>query len=221
MLVKNAKRREYRLKDGTLVPGVTTVLGVLDKPALGKWRWQCGKDGIEWPIPSDATAGVGTICHYKIQCYLSKETEEYDPNWKEEHIKAAQLPFETWLEYFNKRKAKAIRSEYSLTSEEHRYGGTLDLVCDTDKGLELWDMKTSKAIYDENFLQLAAYRMLLPINNRPSFSWNIRSRVVLITKDGRLEAPDVSSHYMDKAAETWTWLIGLYHKLEPWRRMER
>ncbi len=38
----------YKLKNGLLVPGVTTVTGVLDKPALIIWANRLGLQGIDW-----------------------------------------------------------------------------------------------------------------------------------------------------------------------------
>jgi PD-(D/E)XK nuclease superfamily len=219
MLMKNASRREYRLKDGTLVPGVTTVLGVLDKPALSKWFWQCGKDDIQWPIPSDGTAGVGTIAHYKIHCWLTGSQPEYDPKWTPEHIEMAEKPFDQFKKHYVTQCGRhaPIFTEYSMVHETLRYGGTPDLLVQTDKGVELWDIKTSKAIYEEYYLQLAGYKML--IDQDPKWrQMKIRPRVVLVTKDGRLEAPDVSVAYMAKARAAWSRLIKFYHEYHAFRK---
>jgi hypothetical protein len=231
MLMKNASRREYRLKDGTMVPGVTTVLGVLDKPALAKWRaeygWQCHKDGLPsmpWPIPTDGTAGVGTIAHYKINCWLTGSQPEYDPKWLAEHIKMADVPVKRFWQYYNQRcggdpglSAPPIFTEYSMVHENLRYGGTPDLLLETDEGVELWDIKTSKAIYEEYYLQLAGYKMLL--DQDPKWrQMKIRPRVVLVTKAGKLEAPDVSVAYMAKARAVWSRLIKFYHEYNSFRK---
>ena len=37
---------QYKLVDGTKVPSVTTVLGILNKPALVKWANNLGLQGI-------------------------------------------------------------------------------------------------------------------------------------------------------------------------------
>jgi hypothetical protein len=217
MLIKNAPHQEYRIKNGTLVPGVTTVLGIMNKPALGKWMWQCGKDGVPWPIPKEATAGVGTIAHYKIHCFLSDEKEEYGTGWEEEHIKTAQIPFEKFYDYYSSRGGVAILSEYSMVHETHGYGGTMDLLVETREGIELWDIKTSKAIYEENYIQLAAYKMLLDQDSKYRHM-KIKPLVVLCTKDGQLAAPSVSKAYITKARNTWSYLIKTYHKLQEFRK---
>jgi hypothetical protein len=220
MLLKNAPHQQYKLLDGTLVPGVTTILGTLDKPALAKWRWQCGVDGVPWPIPWESTAGVGTIAHYKIQCWLMGTKEEYDSKWDKAHIEMAEVPFKTFRDYYTSRGGHVILSEYSSVHQTQRYGGTLDLVTGTRTGPELWDIKTSKAIYEENYLQLAGYRMLLDSNS----DWfrrglgKVKPRVVLVTKDGRLEAPDVSKEYMTKAKVAWIATVNMYHRLQAFRK---
>ena len=48
-----------------------------------------------------------------------------------------------------------------------RFGGTLDCLCELDGEMELLDFKTGKAIYDEHFVQLAAYRKLAEENGFP------------------------------------------------------
>lgn len=224
MLIKNAPRPEYRLKNGTLVPGVTTVTGVLDKPSLLPWAFNGGKGSPpELTFPKwqeaqrDNTAGVGTIAHYKIRCYLSGVEEQYGEGWEEEHIKMAEVPFQTFMKWYNQfDHRQVILSEYSSVHEKQRYGGTLDLLLDTPNGVRLIDFKTSKRIYEENYIQVAAYKMLLSQDSR----WRhmrIKEQVVLITKDGRLEDPEVSKAYMDKARATWDRLIKMYHKLNEFR----
>lgn len=231
MLIKNSPHTKYRLQDGTLVPGVTTVLDILDKPALGKWRWDGGYErGVEdtvshtkstyneWKsVVRDSTAGVGTIAHYKIHCFLSDEKEEYDKAYEAEHIKMAEIPFQKFGDYYLSRGGVAILSEYSMVHETHGYGGTMDLLVQTREGIELWDIKTSKAIYEENYIQLAAYKMLLDQDSKYRHM-KIKPRVVLATKDGQLSAPSVSHAYMRKARYAWSYLIKTYHKLQEFRK---
>src|SRR3990167_1945992 len=82
--VKGAKAHtRYVLPDGTQVPGVTTVLGVLNKPALIKWANNLGLVGVDSSKYVDALAEVGTIAHYLILCHLRNEKpvlEDYAPS---------------------------------------------------------------------------------------------------------------------------------------------
>ena len=48
----------YYLQDGTLVPGATTVTGLLNKPALVKWANNLGLQGIDSSKYVDKAARV-------------------------------------------------------------------------------------------------------------------------------------------------------------------
>jgi len=47
----------YRLADGSIVPSVTTILGILDKPRLPYWAWDLGRQGLDYREVRDAAAG--------------------------------------------------------------------------------------------------------------------------------------------------------------------
>ena len=53
---------------GKRVPGVTTILGVLNKPALVKWANKLGLQGIDSTKYVDALANIGTLSHYLVEC---------------------------------------------------------------------------------------------------------------------------------------------------------
>ncbi len=63
----------YKTKDGQRVPSVTTILGILNKPALLDWAWRCGCDGINYKAIRDNAADIGTLAHYMIMTYLRGE----------------------------------------------------------------------------------------------------------------------------------------------------
>ena len=70
-IAKRAKAHTiYKLANGKRVPGVTTVLGVINKPALVKWANNLGLQGIDSTTYVDETAKVGTLAHEMIQEYL-------------------------------------------------------------------------------------------------------------------------------------------------------
>ena len=64
----------YKLADGTRVPGVTTITGVMDKPALVKWANGLGLKGIDSTKYVDNLAGVGSLAHDGIHCHLTGKT---------------------------------------------------------------------------------------------------------------------------------------------------
>lgn len=150
----------YELADGTRVPGVTTVLGVLAKPALVPWANNLGLAGIKVKDYVDALAGIGTIAHEMILCHHENRKFEADGRPADMIDKAENC----LLSYFAWEKGHVIEPilcEAQLVSQQYRFGGTLDMFAKVDGIKTLLDYKTGKAIYREYFYQCAAYRELL------------------------------------------------------------
>lgn len=150
----------YKLADGTAVPGVTTVLGVLAKPALVPWAHRLGKMGIELNAYVDGLATIGTLAHALCIHELggaAPDLDDYTPN----EVTAAGncvRKFNAW------RAGKVIEPllyESPIVSETYRFGGTFDIYARIDGELTVVDIKTGRAIYDEHLIQVAAYRALL------------------------------------------------------------
>ncbi|HUV46308.1 MAG TPA: PD-(D/E)XK nuclease family protein [Dehalococcoidia bacterium] len=150
----------YKLKDGTGVPGVTTVLGVLNKPALVKWANNLGLQGIDSSKYVDDKAAIGTLAHLMVADYLrgqETDTSEYSKA-QIDQAENSVLSFFVWEE---QHAIEAILIEEPMVSEHFRFGGTIDCLAKLDGKLVLIDLKTSKGIYPEMLLQLAAYNQLL------------------------------------------------------------
>lgn len=150
----------YKLLDGTRIPGTTTILGVMNKPALVSWANKLGLEGIDSSKYVDATARIGTLAHYLVQCDLTgqkPDTSEYGAT----EIDKAENALLSYYEWKKSRNIVPMENEMPLVSEKHRYGGTIDCYCQIDGYTWLLDFKTGKAIYPEMLVQLAAYRQLL------------------------------------------------------------
>jgi len=158
---KKAKAHiQYKLPDGTKVPGVTTVLGILNKPALVKWANNLGLQGIDSSKYRDNLAEVGTLAHQMIVDYFNKvktDTSEYSQS----QIDLAENCLLSFWEWEKGHKIEVIMAESQLVSQEYGFGGTIDCFCKLDGQPTLLDFKTGKAIYPEMFCQLAAYEQLL------------------------------------------------------------
>ena len=155
------KHQEYFLKDGTKVPGVTTVLGIIAKPALAPAANKLGLLGINSTIHWRELADIGTLAHYLILSHLKKvkpDTSDY----RKDFIDKAENSFLSYLEWEKGHKIEPVLLETPLVSEWYRYGGTPDCVCHLDEkdDLTLLDFKTG-GIYREHYWQLAAYGQLL------------------------------------------------------------
>jgi len=157
-------RRDYRLADGTKVQGVTTIIGILNKPALVYWAYKRGKDGLDLYESRDKAADAGTLAHDMIQTYLhggEPDTVVINASVTEDVKDQATTAFLNFLEWAQARKLKPVLIEEPLVSEEYRYGGTPDLIAQIDDGLlAVVDWKTSAGIYLEALIQVSAYRWL-------------------------------------------------------------
>lgn len=147
----------YRTKSGIIVPGVTTVLNLLAKPALVYWAWNLGMQGEDYRKVRDKAADVGTLVHYLVECDIKgtwPDLGEFKPNT----VKKAKVAFEAFKDWRYTNKMETVECEVELVSEKYLYGGKIDWVAvDAAKNTLLLDIKTSKAVYTEHKYQLAAY----------------------------------------------------------------
>ena len=162
--LQNVKAHQrYRLQDGSIVPGVTTVLGILAKPALVKWANNLGLLGIDVNKYVDKLADIGTLAHYLVECDLKNEMPDIDA-YSPEEMRIADACLDKYREWKKENEPQPILVEAQMVSEKFKFGGTIDLYCQIGKKLWLVDLKTSKAIYPEMITQLSAYTQLLKEN---------------------------------------------------------
>lgn len=163
--MKRAKTKahiRYKLSDGkTIVPGVTTVLGLLNKPALVPWANKLGLQGIDVGKFVDDKAAIGTLAHAMVTDTLigkATDTSDYSKN----QIDLAENCALSFWEWEKKNKIEEVYFvEKPLVSELHKYGGTQDIYCQINGKKTLLDLKTGKGVYDEHIYQVAALKVLL------------------------------------------------------------
>jgi hypothetical protein len=165
-IAKRAKAHTtYKTAEGRRAPGVTTVLGIINKPALIPWANQLGLQGINSAAYVDETARIGTLAHEMIQEYLG------GPRWDRaafspEQINLAEnavLSYYEW-ERVNGFNTRTLHIELPLVSEVFLYGGTIDWYGEINGEKWLVDLKTSKGLYPEHIYQVSAYHQLLVEN---------------------------------------------------------
>lgn len=169
---------QYKLANGERVPSVTTVLGILNKPALLEWAWKLGTEGIDYKAVRDTAADVGSLAHYLILCHLrgiEPDTSEYS----QQVIDKAETCLIKFWDWEKEHTLKPVLIETPLVSELYRFGGTPDWFGLIDGTEETLDFKTGKAIYAEFFHQLAAYNQLLQEAGHVSK----RARILRIGRD--------------------------------------
>ena len=172
----DVKNHKYYI-DEIFFPSVTTILNILDKPALIYWASNITADFIlnnldeiknseidcrrifslakkEHQSVKEKAADVGTRTHLLIEKFLKGQS--YEDLIDEETFKPFNA-FKSWLEI---RKFTLIDGERIVWSKKYRVAGTVDVVGNIDGKVYLLDLKTSKAIYPEMLLQISAYRKM-------------------------------------------------------------
>ena len=150
----------YKTKDGKPVPGVTTVLGILNKPALVAWANRLGLQGIDSNKYVDEKASIGTLAHYFIMCHfrgIKPDTSDYSAK----QIDQAENCLLSFYEWEKSHRLSPALVERPLVSEQYGFGGTPDFYGEVDRILTLVDFKTSKAIWPEMYYQVVAYTQLV------------------------------------------------------------
>lgn len=166
----------YKL-DGAWVTGVTTLLGVLDKPAIPKWAAKSvaeyvanNREGVEHlygmgqgpmvqalkDVPwqqRDEAANRGTEVHDFAE-RIARGEEVDVPDLLVGHV-------ESCLAFLDEWDIKPVLIEQCVGSRQYKYAGKLDLVADHNQGPRaIFDYKTSKSgIYANTAFQLVAYGM--------------------------------------------------------------
>lgn len=220
----------YYKYNGRELPSVTTICGVLDKPALVQWAANQACDFIlnelgdvdsrivadqlnaeiigniihkartEFRKVSKKAMDTGSKVHTAIEYYI-KENKE--PLIQEDAVVAGFLAF---LEWADQHDFKAIETEHTIYSD--RYAGTCDLICHLGDKKYLIDFKTSTIkpdapAYPEHRYQVAAYRQTDPTINGTG--------ILYLSKiDGYPQWRDVSGTY-DKDVSIFNCLVDLWY----------
>ena len=158
-------KKNYTI-DGKEYARVTRILGVIAKHGLASWYMKVGKVKAKQIIEKRQV--IGTKVHKLFELTLKKE--EYDLDKYEYEIKT---DVELFIPFSKNTGLKAEALEQKLWSNKYRYAGTADYIgkyasCEEylirghapvfeKSSLVIGDWKTSKAIYKDYWLQLAAY----------------------------------------------------------------
>jgi hypothetical protein len=183
----------YHLKDGTEVPGTTTITNrYMDKSSLLHWAFKQGKSGARSLYERSADAlEVGTIVHGMAELALKgkplEEIEVYlnvslSDSATRDNARLAYQAFVDWRSTF---LVSAYKQEISLVSERHRYGGTIDIMATVGNELAMLDLKTTSTgkPYTDHLVQLAAYKGLWD-ENFPTEKLTGGFHLILLPKNG-------------------------------------
>lgn len=183
---KTRSHQKYIKPDGRQVPGVTTVLNILNKPALVPWAHKLGLQGIDYKAVSNQAAGIGTLAHFMCECHLKglkADLSEFSPA----DVSKAESAFIKFLQFWDEGKYTILQNELQIVHPSMNYGGTLDIMATDGSGkIALIDLKTSNGIYDEYIYQLAAYEQLW---NAVNLKTPIDKRIIV--RIGKEDADDL------------------------------
>lgn len=169
---KRAKKKakahiRYRLEDNQLVPGLTTILGILNKPALVRWANNLGLEGVNVSSYVDTLAGIGSIAHAMCTNHLigaETDTADYTKN----EIDAAENSVLSFLAWEKENPIEEVYwVERPLVSRVYKFGGTADIYCLVNGYREIIELKSGKGIWPEHIYQVAAQKLLLTENDFP------------------------------------------------------
>lgn len=177
----NDDKHQYFV-DGKIVPGVTGVMEIINKPALVGWAAKmCSEfllrnlkpgmplDEIEITtlanqmkrahrVHADRAADIGSLAHLyienaiKYKLGLNLASPVLPVN---EEAKNCINAFSQWVATNN---VKWVASEAKIYSKTSNYAGTLDIDAEINGERCIVDIKTSNGIWPEYLLQTAAYQ---------------------------------------------------------------
>jgi hypothetical protein len=155
----------YTNAAGQPVPGTTDVTGrYKDSGALMHWAHKQGAAGL--PLYERSPLDIGSAVHKMAELDLigasDREIEAslYTYLSAPNHLQMAHASFRAFRQWREQCRVRPLVQEVSIVSEKHQFGGTPDLVAIIDNGIGLVDFKTSKGVYSEMKVALAAHGAL-------------------------------------------------------------
>ena len=187
----NKAKHAYRL-DGKPMTGVTTVLGIIAKPALINWAANMAVDYVkensaggglldylvsEKVLEEARTAHTrakekagdkGTDIHALVEEYIKKSISENDGRAIGD-IPTQEPMLEEFIRWAVNNKVQFLESEKRVYSEKWWVAGTADFTCKINDQRFVGDLKTQKTMWDRTpFFQTAGYmKMLVEMGEEP------------------------------------------------------
>ena len=175
--------------NGKEVTGTTSIVGVIDKPALIPWALNQAFDKFKKfkfdpqkideakKAPNEKkmeAAHFGTIVHALCEHFnktgdlvsatdpiLPQEILELTKEFTPKELEKGEKLVKQFTEWFQKNNAKVLYVEQNVFSETHFIGGIFDLVIEMGGKTYLLDFKTSSGVYPSQFIQMGGYDLQL------------------------------------------------------------
>ena len=156
------------------MPSVTEILDMLAKPALVPWavglavkycEAHAGEEGVfsaaktEYRSASDAAMDIGSVVHHAIESHCAGCQPDFS-GLDGENREKALVSYQSFLAWEGSHSVRWLGSEIAVRNSRF-YAGKLDALANVDGVDMIIDVKTSNAIYNEYFIQLAMYQAAL------------------------------------------------------------
>ena len=150
--------RKYMTPEGVNLPSITTVLSILSRDSIAKWRKRVGEE-VANQISTRAS-GRGTRVHEIIEKYINN-----DPDFKDGYTPDIIQSFLAVQNILDDRIGDVYAQEAPLYSNHLGVAGRVDCVADFDGKRSIIDFKTSmkpkKLDWIKNyFMQESAYAIM-------------------------------------------------------------
>jgi len=133
---------------GVWYPRVTSICNIIAKPALERWIAN-QPSFVAMERKREKITGWGTLIHNTIEEMLLDKNPKID--------RTIRPSVDAFFDWFNNNKVKVIDVEKRIFSNKDTYAGTFDILAEINGKLGILDLKTSKEIWDNHFIQTAAY----------------------------------------------------------------
>lgn len=193
----------YYPYEGRVYPSVTTILQkcLEEPPGLAIWRRNLARKGRDPAAETRRAQIVGTLAHYRCLNPLGpttlelplQEISECTPDILRD-VELCEVMFHELLPTLDLGHPR-VRETF-IAHEEEVYGGKFDLVAPAGGKRTLFDIKTSRQVYDTHLLQMGGYSAALKSNGivvdqggiivlhyKPKNNPTLRGRVHWVTRE--------------------------------------
>ena len=218
-VAKTKGRTIYKSAEGERLPSVTTILGILQKPALLEWAWKLGMEGIDYKKVRDQTADIGKLAHYMIMCHFKGEEPDLSEYAPHDIDKAENCLIKFW-DWEESHTIEPILIEEPLINDVYRYGGTPDMLARVDGEITIVDYKTGKGLYPEYYYQMGGYYRLITDARELSDAIITQGRIIRIGRDETegFEEAVIGRDTLKINSEIFLSCLDLYNKIKVSKR---
>ena len=200
--------RFYHDEDGNYYPSATTLLEAYPKSyQLLQWMKEMGSKADEI---RDSAGRRGSNAHQLTEDYDNgMECTLLDLNGKPKYSLEEWNMFERYVDFSNIHKPEHKMIEQTIVSSKLGFAGTLDRICIIDGKRYVLDVKTSNALHNSYWLQLAAYKELYlglsddmaPIDGVAIIWLNAKTRTY--GKNGAIQGPGWQMVSQEDTTKEW------------------